>query len=202
MNKVKLFITTLMVTALIVSSVTVGAATGSVKKTVISGDNTVVSATNLTYNGKAQKTKVVVIVNGETLKEGTDYTVSIATVKNAGKYKQVATITGIGHYAGAYNATVKFKVNKKAQKLKKTKARKVKASKVKAKSVRIKLKVRATGKGKIKYKRVSKALKLSKKGKVTIKKGTKKGTYIVKVRAKGNKNYKKTKWKKIKIKVK
>lgn len=202
MNRVKLFITTLMVTALIVSSVTVGAATGSVKKTPITSDNAIVTAKNLTYNAKDQSVKLSVKVNGETLVEGTDYTLSVATVKNAGKYTKTVTITGIGHYEGTYTTTVKFVVKKKAQKLKSLKARKVKASKVKAKSVKLKLKIKASGKGKIKYKRVSKALTVSKKGRVTIKKGTKKGTYIVKVRAKATKNFKKTKWKRIKIKVK
>ena len=205
MNKAKKLMTAFLVTALMVPSMAVSAATPSVQKTDIDGKNTtisVVASNAVTYSGTAQKVGVTLIVDGKTLKEGTDYIIEIPKVTDAGTYNLKAKITGIGHYSGTFETTVTVVVNKKAQKLTKTKAKKTKASKLKVKAVKIKLKVKATGKGKIKYKRVSKNLKVNKKGKVTIKKGTKKGTYYVKVRAKGNKNYKATKWKRIKIKVK
>lgn len=205
MNRAKKVISSLLVAALMVPSVVVAAATPSVQKTKIDGKTTKISVTaasTVTYSGKAQSVGVTVVVDGKALKEGTDYIASIPTVTDAGTYNLKAKITGIGHYEGSFETTVTVTVKKKAQKLKKTKARKIKASKLKTKAVKIKLKVKATGKGKIKYKRVSKRLKVNKKGKVTIKKGTKKGTYIIKVRAKANKNFKGTKWKRIKIKVK
>lgn len=53
----------------------------------------------LTYNGSVQTKKVAsVVLDGKTLVEGTDYTVSGNTGTNAGSY--TLTITGIGDYEG------------------------------------------------------------------------------------------------------
>lgn len=203
MNRVKKILATLIVMTLVATSMTVGAATKSPAKIKLDPNGVYVSAKNLTYNKTAQiPTNVKVVIQGKTLKQGTDYVVVVAKVTNAGKYIVTTQVIGIGHYEGTVAKKVTVTVKKAKQKLKNTKKRKVKYKKVKKKSVKIKLKVKATGKGKIKYKRVSKKLKVSKKGKVTIRKGTKKGTYKVKVKAKGNKNYKATKWKKIKIRIK
>lgn len=202
MDRVKKILAALIVMTMVATSVTVGAAP-SPAKTKLTNSAVTVKARKLVYNKKGQiPTTVKVVVKGKTLKKGTDYLVSVATVKNAGKYIVYTQVIGIGHYAGKVIKKSTVVVKKAPQKLKNTKKRKVKYKKVKKKKVKIKLKVKSTGKGKIKYKRVSKKLKVSKKGKVTIKKGTKKGTYKIKVKAKGTKNYKKTKWKKIKIRIK
>ncbi len=203
MDRVKKFIAALIVMTMVATSVTVSAAPSPVIITKLTDSAVTVKARKLVYNKKGQTpTTVKVVVKGKTLKKGTDYLVSVATVKNAGKYIVYTQVIGIGHYAGKVIKKSTVVVKKAPQKLKNTKKRKVKYKKVKKKNVKIKLKVKSTGKGKIKYKRVSKKLKVSKKGKVTIKKGTKKGTYKIKVKAKGTKNYKKTKWKKIKIRIK
>ena len=203
MNRIKTILATLIVMTLVASSITVGAATQSPAKKNIPASAVTVTAKKLTYNKKAQvPTTVKVVFEGKTLKQGVDYVVSVATVKNAGKYIVTTTVKGIGHYAGTVYKKNTVTVKKASQKLKNTKKRKVKFKKVKKKTVKIKLKVKSTGKTKIKYKRISKKLKVSKKGVVKIKKGTKKGTYKIKVKAKANKNYKATKWKKIKIRIK
>ena len=203
MGRVKKILATLIVMTLVATSVTVGAATKSPAKTKLTDSAVVVTAKAMTYNKTAQVPVIVkVTVDGKVLKEGTDYLVVVAKVTNAGKYIVTAQVVGIGHYEGTVAKKVTVTVKKATQKLKNTKKRKVKYKKVKKKKVKIKIKVKSTGTGKIKYKRVSKKLKVSKKGKVTIKKGTKKGTYKVKVKALANGNYKATKWKKIKIRIK
>ena len=203
MSRVKKILATLIVMTMVASSFTVGAATKSPAKTKLTDSAVTVTARALTYNKTAQvPTAVKVVVNGKTLKEGTDYLVVVAKITNAGKYIVTTQVIGIGHYEGTIAKKVTVTMKKAKQKLKNTKKRKVKYKKVKKKKVKIKLKVKSTGTGKIKYKRVSKKLKVSKKGKVTIRKGTKKGTYKVKVKAYANGNYKATKWKKIKIRIK
>lgn len=203
MDRVKKILATLIVMTLVATSITVGAATKSPAKIKLTDSAVTVTAKPMTYNKTAQvPVNVKVVVDGKVLVEGTDYIVVVAKVTNAGKYIVTAQVVGIGHYEGTVAKKVTVVVNKAKQKLKNTKKRKVKAKKVRKKTIKIKLKVKATGKGKIKYKRVSKKLKVSKKGKVTIRKGTKKGTYKIKVKALGNGNYKATKWKKIKIRIK
>lgn len=203
MSRVKKILATLIVMTMVASSITVGAATQSPAKKKLTDSMVTVTAKALTYNKTAQvPTAVKVVVDGKTLKEGTDYLVVVAKITNAGKYIVTTQVIGIGHYEGTVAKKVTVTMKKAKQKLKNTKKRKVKYKKVKKKKVKIKLKVKSTGTGKIKYKRVSKRLKVSKKGKVTIRKGTKKGTYKVKVKAYANGNYKATKWKKIKIRIK
>ncbi len=203
MGKVKKIFATLIVMTLVATSVTVGAATKSPAKTKLTDSAVTVTARQLTYNKTAQvPTAVKVVVDGKTLVEGTDYLVVVAKVTGAGKYIVTTQVVGIGHYEGTVAKKVTVVVNKAKQKLKNTKKRKVKYAKVKKRKVKIKLKVKSTGTGKLKFKKISKKLKVTKKGKVYIRKGTKKGTYKVKVKALGNDNYKATKWKKIKIIIK
>jgi hypothetical protein len=81
----------------------------------------------------------------------------------------------------------------------------VKAGKSKRASKALKVTANAS-KGKVTYKKAkgSKKITVAKNGKVSVKKGCKAGTYAltVKVRAKGNDNYKASKWKTVKVKVK
>lgn len=63
--------------------------------------SSVTGIVNKTYNKKAQTQKVVVKVNGKTLKNGTDYTVSYKNNKNIGKATVV--VKGKGNYVGTIN---------------------------------------------------------------------------------------------------
>lgn len=107
--------------------------------------------------------------------------------------------------------TVKPAVKKSANTVKvtvKKASNKVKLAKVKKGKVTIKNVIKVTkAKGTVSYTKASgsKALKVTKKGYVTVAKGTKKGTYTIKIKvtAKGNSKYKKktVTTKKIKVKV-
>lgn len=69
----------------------------------ISAAEITLASGTLTYNGSSQTKKVSsVVLNGKTLAEGTDYTVSGNTGINAGSY--TLTITGIGDYEGTATA--------------------------------------------------------------------------------------------------
>ena len=151
----------------------------------------------LTYNGKSQ-TGVAADV-GYTL-TGT------AKATNAGSYTSTATLNTSINYIyiwadGSTTAkTIKWKINKAAQSITKvTPASKtykaVKKTKKLGKTYKFTLKAKGKGSGKVTFKKANKAgaskITVSKAGKVTIKKGLKKGTYKVKVKASkaANTNY-------------
>ena len=170
----------------------------------------VLSKTSFTYNGKVQK-PAINSIGGKTLKSGTDYTAqwSNASSKEAGTY--TVTITGKGKYTGKTSAT--YKITKAANPLKiKAKTATSKYSKLKKKNQTLKvsevIKVIKKGQGKVTYAKTSgnKKITINKKtGKITVKKGTKKGTYKIKVKvtAAGNNNYKKgSKIVTVKVKIK
>ena len=142
-----------------------------------------------TYTGKKQQPKVVVKNEaGKTIK-AKYYTVKVKTCKNAGTYK--VTIIGKGKYAG-YTQTLTYKIKAKTQKvtLKSTDKYTVKASAVKKSSKTLKKAIKVTKKtGKISYTTNNSKIKVNKNGKIVVAKGTKKGTYQVKVTVKA-KNYK------------
>ena len=151
----------------------------------------------LTYNGKSQ-TGVAA---------GVDYTLTgTAKATNAGSYTSTATLNTATNYAyiwadGSTSAkTIKWKINKAAQSITKvTPASKtykaVKKTKKLGKTYKFTLKAKGKGSGKVTFKKANKAgaskITVSKAGKVTIKKGLKKGTYKVKVKASkaANTNY-------------
>ena len=118
----------------------------------------------------------------------TDYTLDYANNVDAGT--ATATISGLGRYVGEVQAT--FAIGKAANKitLKKQKASyRVSALKKKAKTFAIGAKA-ATKVTYTRSKAAKKAgVKVSSAGKVTVKKGTKKGTYTITVKAAGTKNY-------------
>ena len=117
------------------------------------------------------------------------YTVKVKTCKNAGTYK--VTIIGKGKYAG-YTQTLTYKIKAKTQKvtLKSTDKYTVKASAVKKSSKTLKKAIKVTKKtGKVSYTTNNSKIKVNKNGKIVVAKGTKKGTYQVKVTVKA-KNYK------------
>ena len=180
----------------------------------IENAKTVLYKDTFTYNGKVQKPKVKTI-KGLSLKAGSDYTMDWSTdnSKNAGTY--LVTIDGKGNYSGSTDAIYTIKKAKNPMKLK-GKTIQLKKKKLKKKSQNIKrakaFKV-SKAKGKMTYKLVSakkagknfkKKFKINAKtGKITVKKKTKKGLYkvTVKVKAKGNTNYKASPWKKVAFKV-
>ena len=155
------------------------------------------SKTSFVYKKKVQKPKIVNI-DGKALKEGTDYTTkwSNGSSKNVGSY--TITITGIGEYSGTTKAT--YKITKAANPLNvKGKKATVKFKDLKDKkqtlSVSSVIKTKTKGQGKVTYSKVKGNAKISinkTTGKVTVKKGLAKGSYpvTVKVKAKGDKNYK------------
>lgn len=166
--------------------------------------NATITTKTLTYNGKTQKATLTVKIGDQTLTEGTHFTVvGDRTKKNAGTY--TLKIKGIGKYTGTQ--TVTFTVKKAAQKVKvtgtsiKSGVKTYKASSLKKSSKTFRLKVTRKANAKVTYSAPSRKITVSKTGKVTVKKGTKKGTYKVYVKTKATKNYKAS-TKIIKIRVK
>ncbi len=76
--------------------------------TSIKDANVILSATDFTYNTKAQKPTILTI-GGRTLKEGTDYTVLWPT-SPVGVGEYTVTIIGNGAYTGVTTATYRIKV--------------------------------------------------------------------------------------------
>ena len=166
------------------------------------------SKTSFTYNAKVQK-PTVTLTDGAVLTEGVDYTLkwSADSPKNAATYS--VTVTGIGAYDGAVNAT--FSINKAANPLAvKAKTAKIKFANVKKKAQTLAVSKVVTftkkGQGTLTYAKASgnKKITINKKtGKVTVAKGLKKGTYKVKVKIKaaGNANYKASAYKTVTFKI-
>ena len=194
MNLFKRVAAVLLALVLIVP-VTVSAA--SPAKTKLPSTITPVNA-SLTYNG-ANRTANTLKNGSKKIVNGTDYKITkitcdgktVSAIKNAGKY--VLTVKGIGKYTGT--ATVTFTVKKASPQLKTTVAKKTYKVK-KVKKAKKSFKIGATSKTKKTYKvkgnkYAKKHIKVSKTGKVTVKKGTKKGTYKIVVTSRATKNYKK-----------
>ena len=181
----KVAVTILAAVMMLLISTTVFAADSPVKTSF----NASLTKKTVTYTGKKQQPKVVVKNEaGKTIK-AKYYTVKVKTCKNAGTYK--VTIIGKGKYAG-YTQTLTYKIKAKTQKvtLKSTDKYTVKASAVKKSSKTLKKAIKVTKKtGKISYTTNNSKIKVNKNGKIVVAKGTKKGTYQVKVTVKA-KNYK------------
>lgn len=148
--------------------------------------NAVVTVKELTYNTKDQTADVAVSVAGKKL-GADDCTVAGNTNKNAGKY--TVTVTGKGNYTGVITAN--SVINKADQKIGGAAKYTVKASKVKKAAQKVTIKTTVKEKAKLTYKSSSKNITVSKSGVVTVKKGTKKGTYTVTVTAAKTANYNK-----------
>ena len=159
---------------------------------------TVSGIPSYTYDGSPKLPAPSLKLGNRWLAPGRDFKLSIINNRNAGKASVKAT--GIGNYTGT--KTVSFTIAKANQPLvAKAKAKKVKVklSKVKKKAFTTSATVKVSkAQGKVTYKNISakKSVKKwkvnAKTGKVTVPKGTKKGTYAVKLRitAAGNANYK------------
>ena len=126
------------------------------------------SKTSYTYSGKSIKPTIKVVLDGKTLTNGTDYTVSYLNNKNMGK--ATVTVSGKGNYTGSISKqfTIKPVIKLSAKKAtinirkKKTKQLKVtvkcgtKAPKVKWKSSKPSV-VKVSSKGKLTAKKAGKA---------------------------------------------
>ena len=75
----------------------------------ISKASVTLSTSTYVYDGKAKKPGVTVKLNGKTLKNGTDYTVSYSNNTKVGTAK--VTITGKGNYTGSVSKTYSIKNN-------------------------------------------------------------------------------------------
>ena len=174
----KVAVTILAAVMMLLISTTVFAADSPVKTSF----NASLTKKTVTYTGKKQQPKVVV-------KNEAGKTIKAKTCKDAGTYK--VTIIGKGKYAG-YTQTLTYKIKAKTQKvtLKSTDKYTVKASAVKKSSKTLKKAIKVTKKtGKVSYTTNNSKIKVNKNGKIVVAKGTKKGTYQVKVTVKA-KNYK------------
>ncbi len=164
-----------------------------INRASVSGASVTVAAQ--TYAGKALKPAPTVKVGGRTLKSGTDYTVSYKNNVKAGT--ATAVVTGKGNFTGTKSAT--FKISKAKQPMTAKAVNKtVKYANVKKGAIALSKTVTVkSNQGALSYKNVStqgavKKFKVNaKNGTITVPKGTKKGTYKVKIEvtAKGNTNY-------------
>jgi hypothetical protein len=163
------------------------------KKINISGA-TVAALPNKTFNNKAQTPALTVKYGNTTLKDGTDYTVVYSNNKNVGTAK--ATLTGKGKYAGTKTAT--FTIVKAANPIKLTaKKPTVKYAALSKANQTVKQATACAvsgAQGKVTWKKASghASITVAANGNITVKKGLKKGTYKVGVKAAaaGNANYK------------
>lgn len=160
---------------------------------------------SMTYTGKKLTPGVTVkSKSGKTLANGTDYSVTYKNNTNAGT--ATVTVTGKGAYSGSKKAT--FTIAKATQTVVAAKkAYAVKYSKVKKAAQSVAVAFKSTSGGKVTYAKASTAggkVSIAKNGKVTVKKGTKKGTYTLKVStvAAEKGNYKKTTVKNVALTIK
>ncbi|WP_295999660.1 BspA family leucine-rich repeat surface protein [uncultured Adlercreutzia sp.] len=149
------------------------------------------------YTGKALKPVPTVKVGGKTLKAGRDFTVKYYSNKKVGT--AMVYIAGKGNYSSSCYAYFTIAKRAKQPMTVKANAKKAKAKTLKKKAVALSKTVTVKkAKGKVTYKNVStqkaaKKFKVNEKtGKITLSKGTKKGTYKVKIKATaaGNSSYK------------
>lgn len=172
---------------------------------------TSVNKTSFTYNGKVQKPTVKVTDEKGKAIAASNYTIAYSdkNSKKAGSY--TITITFKNAYSKLRPRTYNYTINKAKQKLtlaKTSVSLKASAVKKKAKTYKMYVKGNSTGlsvSSSDKKVTVKKAKKSSKKGytqyNITVKKGTKKGTYIISMYAKSNANYLQSGVKKFKVKV-
>lgn len=158
-------------------------------------DNAVVTVASGSYAGGAAVTPAVTVtLDGGTLTAGSDYSVSYSDNTSVGT--GTVTVTGKGEFSGSQTAT--FSIGKGASTVKATGSSKSVKGKYKkkklAKNVTVKGAVKVSGAaGTVTYSLAKKVkgVSIDKKGVITIKKGSKKGTYkiSVKVTDAGNANY-------------
>lgn len=139
---------------------------GSIAGVTLSG-----FASQYVYTGKAIQPSVKAVLNGVSLKKGTDYTVSYKNNKKRGT--ATITVTGIGNYTGTAQAF--FSISRRT--VKNASVSGVKKAYVKTgKEIKPKVKVKVKGV----------TLKKKRDYKVTYKKNKKRGTATITIKGKGN----------------
>jgi uncharacterized Zn ribbon protein len=104
MKTLKRMLVTLAVMAMMVAGFsTLAFAAASPSVTNISKATVTLSATEFAYSGKTQSPSVTVKYAGQTLKQDTDYTVSVKSGSAVGSY--TVNITGMGLFEGTVNKT-------------------------------------------------------------------------------------------------
>ena len=161
----------------------------------------------LVYTGDELTQSPVVVLRDTVLSEGTDYTIEYSDNIDAGE--AIMTIVGTGDYSGSISR--KFKIAKASNGLKVSAVTvKIKRSKLKDDALtiaRAKLIKMSGEQGSVEFEKASGSAKLKiakATGDVTVKKGTGKGSYKirVKVTASGDENYKAaTKYVTVKVKI-
>ena len=139
----------------------------------------------LTYTGKAAQPTATVTLDGVKLAKGVDYEVEEMQDVNAGTYPLI--VKGKGDFSGRVVGDVTIKKAANTLKVSATTVNvKVKDVKKKAKTYALKV---TKAKGKVTVKSNNKNVSW-KSNKITVKKGAKKATVKLTVKAKGNANYK------------
>ncbi len=164
-------------------------------------------STDTTETTEPSETATQATTDAEPTTESTETTAATEATTESTEATQATTVTQPTTDSATEPATEK--ASKKANTITvKAKTKSVKYNKTKKSSVKIKNAITVTNaKGSVSYKKLSgsKKLSISKNGTITVKKGTKKGTYKIKVKvtAKGNSSYKaKSKTVTVKVKVK
>lgn len=149
------------------------------------------------YNGKTINIGKAAVKGSSGKVTYTYYTDAKCTKKaakhvNAGTYYVKAAVAAKGNYKAAASKAVKLTISKAAQKVTASVSSKTfTAKEVKAGAKTFSIGAKASGKGKLTYKKDSGSKYLTvnaKDGKITVKKGTPKGNYSVKVTIKAAKN--------------
>lgn len=174
---------------------------GSIVKTFTIGkaDSSVTAAPAAkkpVYNGEAQALAAAGKAEGGTmvysLTENGTYTGNIPTAKNAGSYQVFYKVVGDSNHNDSKASNFTVKISQGSQALKVSTVKKtVKYKTVKKKAVNMSKVAVKGAKTKYTYKKVSgsKKLTISKStGKIKVKKGTKKGTYKIKVKVTAQKS--------------
>ena len=154
---------------------------------------TVTVAKKNAYTGKKQAAEVKVVLEGKTLKEGTDYVVTgnVTSKKTVGSYTLKVKVSGTGRYTGTVKKTVTFKITKAAQNVTaKTTEFTVKASALKKKSLTVNPGF-SGNKTDMASPSAPAGITINRKtGALVLPKGLKKGNYKVKVYTPGGTNFK------------
>ena len=193
---------TYYVKASVAADANYNAATSSAVKLVIAkaASTITLKAKTAVYNGKTININKATVKGSNGKITYTYYSDAKCTKKvtkhiNAGTYYVKATVAANANYKAATSKAVKLVIKKAAQKITvKTTSKTYAVKTVKSKAQVFAIGAAASGKGKLTYTRVkgSSALTVNAKtGRITVRKGTKKGTYTiqVRVRAAANTNY-------------
>ena len=155
--------------------------------TLTSIANAVISVLNYEslYDGRKMSLTVTVTLDGKTLVEGTDYVLSgIRTPSHkVGSYPMTITATGVGMYTGTATKQIVFTITKSIETSRTAKQLKydVSSKALKSKSIALNTKLKKKN-TKVVLLKAPKGFKMNTKGKITVAKGTKQGTYTLKLR--------------------